>query len=103
KKAGGTAIAVYDSVGDYKKAGEMVNQCVKEFGSVDILMNVAGILRERMIWNMTEEDFDLVINVHLKGMWNMSHHAIKHMRQQGFGRILNFSSDAFKGSVGQCN
>jgi NAD(P)-dependent dehydrogenase (short-subunit alcohol dehydrogenase family) len=103
KKAGGEAIAVYDSVADYKKAGEMVAKCVKEFGSIDILMNVAGILRERMIWNMTEEDFDLVINVHLKGMWNMSHHAIKHMRQQGFGRILNFSSDAFKGSVGQCN
>jgi len=103
KKAGGTAIAVYDSVADYKKAGEMVNLCVKEFGSIDILMNVAGILRERMIWNMTEEDFDLVINVHLKGMWNMSHHAIKHMRTQGYGRILNFSSDAFKGSVGQCN
>ena len=103
RKAGGTAIAAYDSVGDYKKAGEMVNRCVQEFGSVDILFNVAGILRERMIWNMTEEDFDLVINVHLKGNWNMAHHAIKHMRQNGFGRIFNFSSQAFKGSVGQCN
>ena len=67
------------------------------------MINVAVILRERMIWNMTEEDFDLVINVHLKGMWNMSHHSIKHMRQAGFGRIINFSSAAFKGSVGQCN
>jgi len=103
KKAGGTAIAAYDTVGDYKLAGAMVERCVKEFGSVDFMINVAGILRERMIWNMTEEDFDLVINVHLKGMWNMSHHAIKHMRQAGFGRIVNFSSDAFKGSVGQCN
>jgi NAD(P)-dependent dehydrogenase (short-subunit alcohol dehydrogenase family) len=103
KAAGGTAIAVYDSVADYKLAKGMVDRCVQEFGSIDLMLNVAGILRERMIWNMTEEDFDLVINVHLKGMWNMSHHAIKHMRQQGFGRIMNFSSDAFKGSVGQCN
>ena len=52
---------------------------------------------------MTEEDFDLVISVHLKGHWAMSHHAIKHMRTAKFGRIVNFSSDAFKGSVGQCN
>jgi 3-oxoacyl-[acyl-carrier protein] reductase len=103
KKAGGTAIALYDSVADYKKSGEMIARTVKEFGSIDLMINVAGILRERMIWNMTEEDFDLVIDVHLKGMWNMSHHSIKHMRQNGFGRIINFSSAAFKGSVGQCN
>ena len=103
KKAGGTAIAAYEAVGNYKTDGEMVARCVKEFGSIDLMVNVAGVLRERMIWNMTEEDFDLVINVHLKGMWSMSHHAIKHMRTAGFGRIINFSSDAFLGSVGQCN
>jgi NAD(P)-dependent dehydrogenase (short-subunit alcohol dehydrogenase family) len=103
KAAGGTAIAVYDSVADYKLAKGMVDRCVQEFGSIDLMLNVAVILRERMIWNMTEEDFDLVINVHLKGMWNMSHHSVKHMRQAGFGRIINFSSAAFKGSVGQCN
>src|SRR6185295_1852544 len=57
----------------------------------------------RMIWNMSEDDFDSVVTVHLKGHWNMAHHAIKYMRQAGFGRIVNFSSDAFKGSVGQCN
>ena len=103
KKDGGTAIAAYEAVGNYKTDGEMVARCVKEFGSIDLMINVAGVLRERMIWNMTEEDFDLVINVHLKGMWSMSHHAIKHMRAAGFGRIINFSSDAFMGSVGQCN
>jgi 3-oxoacyl-[acyl-carrier protein] reductase len=90
-------------VADFKKAGEMVATTVKEFGGVDLMINVAGILRERMIWNMTEEDFDLVVAVHLKGMWNMSHHSIKHMRPKGFGRIINFSSSAFKGAVGQCN
>jgi 3-oxoacyl-[acyl-carrier protein] reductase len=102
-RAGGKASANYDSVAEYLKAGLMVKQCVDEFGKIDILVNVAGNLRERMIWNMSEDDFDSVVAVHLKGQWNMSHHAIKYMRQAGFGRIVNFSSDAFKGSVGQCN
>ncbi len=102
-KAGGQASPNYDSVADYLKAGLMVKQCVDEFGQIDILVNVAGNLRERMIWNMSEDDFDAVVSVHLKGHWNMCHHAIKYMRQAGHGRIVNFSSDAFKGSVGQCN
>ena len=103
KKAGGKAVANYDSVADYLKAGLMINQCIESFGKIDILVNVAGNLRERMIWNMSEDDFDAVVAVHLKGHWNMCHHAIKYMRRAGFGRIINFSSDAFKGSVGQCN
>jgi 3-oxoacyl-[acyl-carrier protein] reductase len=102
-KAGGKAAANYDSVADYLKAGLMVKRCVDQFGKIDILVNVAGNLRERMIWNMSEDDFDSVVAVHLKGHWNMCHHAVKYMRQEGFGRIINFSSDAFKGSVGQCN
>jgi NAD(P)-dependent dehydrogenase (short-subunit alcohol dehydrogenase family) len=102
-KGGGKASANYDSVADYLKAGLMVNQCLDQYGRIDILVNVAGNLRERMIWNMSEDDFDSVVSVHLKGHWNMAHHAIKYMRQAGFGRIVNFSSDAFKGSVGQCN
>lgn len=103
QKLGGKAIANYDSVADYLKAGMMINQCIENFGRIDILVNVAGNLRERMIWNMSEDDFDSVITTHLKGHWNMSHHAVKVMRQAGYGRIVNFSSDAFKGSVGQCN
>jgi 3-oxoacyl-[acyl-carrier protein] reductase len=103
KKAGGKAQANYDSVADYQKAGAMIRKCVEDYGKIDILVNVAGMLREKMIWNMSEDDFDAVVNVHLKGHWNMSHHAIKYMRQAGHGRIINFSSDAFKGSVGQCN
>jgi NAD(P)-dependent dehydrogenase (short-subunit alcohol dehydrogenase family) len=103
ESAGGKAIANYDSVAEYASAGRMIKQAVDTFGSIDIVVNVAGMLRERMIWNMTEDDFDQVINVHLKGHWNMCHHATKEMRRAGFGRIINFSSDAFKGSVGQCN
>ena len=101
--AGGKAVANYDSVADYASSGRMVQQCVDDFGKIDILVNVAGMLRERMIWNMTEDDFDSVISVHLKGHWNMCHHASKHMRTARHGRIINFSSDAFKGSIGQCN
>jgi len=101
--AGGKAQANYDSVSDYLKAGLMIKQCVDAYGKIDILVNVAGNLRERMIWNMSEDDFDSVVSVHLKGHWNLCHHAVKYMRQAGYGRIINFSSDAFKGSVGQCN
>ncbi len=103
EKKGGKAQPNYDSVSVYIKAGMMVKQCVDAYGKIDILVNVAGNLRERMIWNMSEDDFDSVVSVHLKGHWNTAHHAIKYMRQAGFGRIVNFSSDAFKGSVGQCN
>jgi 3-oxoacyl-[acyl-carrier protein] reductase len=102
-KAGGKALANYDSVANYASAGRMVRQCAETFGKIDFVVNAAGVLRERMIWNMTEDDFDAVISVHLKGTWNMAHHAIKLMRGERFGRIVNFSSDAFKGSVGQCN
>ncbi|MDE0942724.1 MAG: SDR family NAD(P)-dependent oxidoreductase [Alphaproteobacteria bacterium] len=103
KEAGGTAVANYDSVAEYDSAGRMVGQCVDTYGKIDFLVNVAGMLRERMIWNMTEDDFDQVVLVHLKGHWNMCHHAVKVMRGARYGRIVNFSSDAFKGSVGQCN
>ena len=81
----------------------MVRTCAETYGKIDFVVNTAGMLRERMIWNMTEEDFDLVIGVHLKGTWNMCTHATKMMRNARHGRIVNFSSDAFKGSVGQCN
>jgi NAD(P)-dependent dehydrogenase (short-subunit alcohol dehydrogenase family) len=101
--AGGKGDANMDSVADYAATGRMIQKVVDDHGKIDIIVNSAGLLRERMIWNMTEEDFDLVIGVHLKGHWNMCHHAIKHMRGAKSGRIVNFSSDAFKGSVGQCN
>ena len=94
-ETGGNSIANYDSVAEYDNAGRMVAQCVDTFGKIDFLVNVAGMLRERMIWNMTEDDFDQVILVHLKGHWNMCTHAVKVMRGQRHGRIVNFSSAAF--------
>ncbi|WP_088622509.1 SDR family NAD(P)-dependent oxidoreductase [Oceanicola sp. 22II-s10i] len=100
---GGKAEACYDTVSDFDKMGELVNGIVRDHGKIDIVVNTAGVLRERMIWNMTEDEFDMVINVHLKGHWNLCHHAVRHMRKANYGRIVNFASDAFKGSVGQCN
>lgn len=101
--AGGRASANYNSVTDYNQAAQIIKQCVDTYGKLDCVVNVAGFLRERMIWNMSEDDWDAVITVHLKGHWNICHHASRVMRGQRSGRIINFSSDAFKGSVGQCN
>ncbi len=103
RDAGGKAEPVYDTVSDFRRMGDLVEGIVRDHGKIDILVNVAGVLRERMIWNMTEDEFDMVIDVHLKGHWNLCHHAVRHMRKANYGRIVNFASDAFKGSVGQCN
>lgn len=103
RDTGGQAEANYDTVADFNHMGALVDGIVRDHGRIDIVVNTAGVLRERMIWNMTEDEFDQVINVHLKGHWNLCHHAVRHMRKVNYGRIVNFSSDAFKGSVGQCN
>jgi NAD(P)-dependent dehydrogenase (short-subunit alcohol dehydrogenase family) len=100
---GGEAVPSYDSVTEFDAAERIIGTAVEAFGTIDILVNNAGIVRDRTLVKMSEEDFDAVIAVHLKGTWNMAHHAIKLMRGERFGRIVNFSSDAFKGSVGQCN
>src|SRR6476620_10735036 len=67
KAAGGRAAANTDSVSDYAAAGRMVEQAIDEFGRIDIVVNVAGILRDRMLFNMSEEEWDLVVAVHLNG------------------------------------
>ena len=100
---GGQAVAALQPVDDYAAAGTIVGQCVAAFGRVDVVVNCAGVLRERMIWNLSEDDWDTVIRVHLKGHYNMCHHAAKVMRGQRFGRLINFASDAWRGSVGQAN
>src|SRR3990170_4134529 len=67
RAAGGIAVASYDSVAALAGGEAMVRQCVDAFGRIDILVNVAGILRDRMVFNMSEEEWDAVIAVHLKG------------------------------------
>src|SRR5262249_62397373 len=69
-KAGGTAAANYGSVADFAQATAMVEQVVKAWGRIDILVHVAGILRDRMLFNMTEEEWDAVLDGHLQGTFN---------------------------------
>lgn len=92
--AGGTAVANYDSVADYASAGRMVHQAMASFGKLDALVNVAGMLRERMIWNMTEDDFDQVILVPQgpleyapSRVQGNAHCAVRAHRQLLFGRV----------------
>jgi NAD(P)-dependent dehydrogenase (short-subunit alcohol dehydrogenase family) len=102
-KAGGNAIANYDSVVNFTTSANLIKTCIEKFGRIDILVNAHGNLRDRMIWNMSEEDWDVVMNVHLKGMFNTCRHASGPMREQKFGRIINVTSDAWRGTVGHVN
>jgi NAD(P)-dependent dehydrogenase (short-subunit alcohol dehydrogenase family) len=104
KAAGGEAAANTDSITDYNAVEAMVQQAVDDYGKLDILVNVAGILRDRMIFNMAEEEWDAVIDVHLKGTFNTCKWAAVHFRERReTGRIINFSSTSAWGSPGQPN
>lgn len=74
-----------------------------EFGSVDVLVNNAGIIRDKMIWKMSLEDFEKVVDVNLKGTWLMCRAASRIMKEQGSGRIINIASRAWLGNRGQSN
>jgi NAD(P)-dependent dehydrogenase (short-subunit alcohol dehydrogenase family) len=100
---GGEAFANYGSVADFQQAVDMVDQVVRSFGKIDILVHVAGILRDRMVFNMTEDEWDAVIAVHLKGTFNCGRAASIHMRQQQSGRIISMSSVSALGAPGQPN
>jgi NAD(P)-dependent dehydrogenase (short-subunit alcohol dehydrogenase family) len=95
-KLGGSAVPNYDTVADFDAAQNIINICAEKFGSVDILVNVAGIVRLEMIYKMSEEDWDAVLAVHLKGTFNCCRHAGAIMRQQRAGRIVNITSDAWR-------
>jgi len=104
KAAGGNAVANYDSVATAEGGENMVKQCVDAFGRLDILINVAGILRDRMVFNMSEDEWQDVVAVHLKGHFNTIKPASILMRQQRYGRIVNFSSiSGLRGISGQTN
>jgi NAD(P)-dependent dehydrogenase (short-subunit alcohol dehydrogenase family) len=103
RKAGGTAEANYGSVSDYNQAAAMVQQVIDTWGRIDIVVNVAGILRDRMLFNMTEAEWDAVIAVHLKGTFNTSRAASVSMREQKWGRMIHMSSVSALGAPGQPN
>jgi len=104
KKNGGEAVANYQSVATMEGGENIIQTCVDNFGKIDILVTVAGILRDRMIFNMAEEEWDNVIDVHLKGTFTCVKHASILMRQQRSGRIVCFSSTSgLIGNSGQAN
>ena len=107
---GGRASANGDNVATWDGAGALVQQAVDEFGRLDIVVNNAGILRDAMSFNITESEWDSVIEVHLKGHLAMCHHAVKHWRALGksgedvSGRIINTASESgLYGQAGQIN
>ena len=111
KKAGGEAIANGEDVSSWKGAKAMIDAAIAHFGKLDILINNAGILRDRMLTNMDESEWDSVIQVHLKGTFAPSRHASAYWRDESKkiggpvkGRIINTSSTSgIYGNVGQTN
>jgi NAD(P)-dependent dehydrogenase (short-subunit alcohol dehydrogenase family) len=103
KKMGGQAVANYDSVATWKGGEGIINAAVQAFGRIDILVNNAGILRDRMVFNMSDDEWDIIQKVHLYGHFYCTRAATAHMRQQRYGRIINTSSQAGLGNMGQAN
>ena len=104
KAAGGEAIASYGSVTDWDAAHDIVETAVNYFGRVDCVVNNAGNLRDAIFHKMTEEDFDSVINVHLKGTFNVSRAAATYFRAQTSGCFVNMTSTSgLIGNYGQAN
>ena len=104
RKAGGQAVGSYDSVASMAGGQRIVQAAVDTFGRIDVVVNNAGILRDRMIFNMTEEEWDAVINTHLKGTFAVTRAAAPFMREQRSGRVINMTSTSgLVGNVGQAN
>ncbi len=103
KKDGGQAVASYASVAVVEGAESIIKTAVDNFGRIDILVNNAGFNRDRMIYNTTDEEWESVIKVNLSGTFYCTRAACKIMRHQGYGRIINTSSHAGLGNMGQAN
>jgi NAD(P)-dependent dehydrogenase (short-subunit alcohol dehydrogenase family) len=104
KGFGGQAVASYDSVASMAGGKNIVDAALDHFGQVDVVVNNAGILRDRMIFNMTEEEWDGVIDTHLKGAFSVTRAAAPHMRERKGGRFINMTSTSgLVGNVGQAN
>ena len=102
--AGGTATVNFDSVAEFDAARGMVEQAIAEFGRLDIVVNNAGILRDRIFHRMTEDDWDSVIAVHLKGSFNTSRAAATVFREQESGAFIHMTSTSgLVGNFGQAN
>lgn len=103
KKAGGKAVANAQSVATMEGGASIVKSAIESFRRIDGVVCVAGILRERMLFNMAEEDWDPVIATHLKGTFTVFRAAAAAMREQKSGTLIGFTSGAYAGSVAQAN
>ena len=100
---GSQGVAVIGSVASRQVAQKMVDEAIREFGTVDILVNNAGIIRDAMLHKMTDEQWDQVIEVNLKGVYLCTQCAARVMREKGYGKIINISSSSWRGNPGQLN
>lgn len=96
KSEGGKALAVAGDVADSDSVDSLIGRSIDEFGHINLLVNAAGILRRTAVFDMNEAEWDLVLNVNLKGTFLPSRAVLRSMRQSGWGRIVNFSSTAGK-------
>ncbi len=110
RSRGGEAVANYDDVSNWDGAASLVAQAVETFGKLDIVVNNAGIVRDKMLFSMSEQDWDSVLRVHLKGTFAVTHHAAAYWREQSKAgnqlraAIVNtVSSAGLQGNVGQAN
>lgn len=101
----GTKVEAYFcNVADFNTSKEVIDKIIEDFGGIDFLVNNAGITRDKLVLNMDESDFDAVINVNLKGTFNMIKHTYKHFMKKRCGRIVNISSIVgINGNAGQAN
>lgn len=100
---GRTALAVGADVSDAEQVAAAVTKVAEELAPPTVLVNNAGILRDNMLFKMSEDDWDMVMNVHLRGAFLMSREVQKHQTPQGWGRIVNLSSTSALGNRGQAN
>ena len=101
---GGRAVPFSESVAGWDACGRLIETCHEAFGSVDILVNNAAIVRDRMIFNMTEDEYDEVLAINLKGHFACTRFAARLMRAQGSGRIINMTADSgLSGYTGNSN
>ena len=104
ENAGGKATAMQCDISDFNKCSEFTNEVKDRFGSIDILVNNAGITRDNLLMRMSEEEFDAVIAVNLKGTFNCMKQAARPMMKQKYGKIINMASVVgVTGNAGQVN
>lgn len=101
--AGGKAIALSCDVSKMDQVKAAIDKCAQELGRVDILVNNAGVTRDNLLFKMSEEDWDMVMGVHLRGAFNTTKCAQKYMVEQKCGKIVNLSSRSALGNRGQAN